>query len=59
MWFVQEEALVTYTEAVQTCLEAKKRTTDSIMQEKLGKLALDALERAEILKKESLIFMCY
>jgi len=47
----QEEALVTYTEAVQTCLEAKKRTTDSIMQEKLGKLALDALERAEILKK--------
>ena len=40
-----------YTEAVQTCLEAKKRTTDRTMQEKLGKLAIDALERAETLKK--------
>ena len=40
-----------YTEAVQTCLEAKKKTTDKVMQDKLGRIAVDALERAETLKQ--------
>ena len=39
-----------YTEAVQICLEAKKKTTDKHLQDKLGKLAIDALERAESIK---------
>ena len=33
------------------CLEAKKNTHDSSLQDKLGRLAIDALERAETIKK--------
>jgi len=46
----QEEALAMYTEAVDTCLQAKKNTSDKHMQDKLGKVAIEALERAETLK---------
>ena len=35
---------------METCLQAKKKTQDKALQEKLGKLAIDALERAETIK---------
>ena len=49
-FFIKEEALAMYTEAVDTCLQAKKNTSDKPMQDKLGKVAIEALERAETLK---------
>ena len=42
-----------YTEAVEVCLEAKKNTQNSSLQEKLGRLAMDALDRAETIKTRS------
>jgi calpain-7 len=46
----QKEALEQYSEAVEVCLEARKRTSDKDIQEKLAKVATQALERAEVLK---------
>ena len=48
---MQDEALELYTEAVETCIEAKNLSKDTTLQEKLEKLSLNALERAETLKK--------
>ncbi|XP_078656259.1 calpain-7-like [Branchiostoma floridae x Branchiostoma belcheri] len=48
----KEEAAELYMEAVELCLKARKETTDGELQAKLGKLATDAIERAEQLKKK-------
>ncbi|XP_066302773.1 calpain-7-like [Branchiostoma lanceolatum] len=48
----KEEAAELYMEAVELCLKARKETTDGEVQAKLGKLATDAIERAEQLKKK-------
>jgi len=48
----QDDAVTLYTEAVQICLEAKKITTDKQLQNKLAKIAVNALERAETIKNK-------
>ena len=50
----QEEACELYTEAAQICLEAKKQTQDKKLQEKLTKLTIEALDRAEAIKNKPL-----
>ena len=43
----EEEAVELYTKAVELCIKAKKETTDDSVKAKLGKVARQALERAE------------
>ncbi|CAG0915683.1 unnamed protein product [Notodromas monacha] len=45
-----DTALELYTDAVQQCIEAKKQCSDQSQANELQKLALQALERAEVLK---------
>ncbi|XP_033104108.1 calpain-7-like [Anneissia japonica] len=48
----KEEAAAMYMEAAEICIDARKTTKDRQLKEKLEKLATQALDRAESLKKE-------
>ena len=43
----EDEAVELYTKAVELCIKAKKENTDESVKSKLGKVARQALERAE------------
>lgn len=47
----KEEALSIYTEAVEMCLKARQATADPELKEKLNKIAGQALDRAESIKR--------
>ncbi len=46
-----EEAVETYSQAVELCLKARKKTEDEELKRKLASLATQALERAEAIKR--------
>lgn len=48
-----EEAIELYTSAVELFLGIKNKTYDTALQEKVKKLAMQALDRAEVLKSKS------
>lgn len=47
-----EDAVAQYSEAVELCLKIKQSTKDKSLDEKVTKLATQALDRAEVLKKK-------
>ncbi|XP_052813546.1 calpain-7-like [Mya arenaria] len=48
----RKEAIQLYTEAVELCLKIRDSTKDQALQTKVKKLAMQALDRAEAIKKE-------
>lgn len=48
----EQEAIDLYTEAVELCLRIRDGTNDKALQEKVKRLATQALDRAEALKKK-------